>query len=251
MNVSNVQFSPVEVQSCVSRLHLHKPLRSLDELKASPIFEEGLGLIKGAMAKLVLKEDAQPKSLGVRPLPYAKKDQVGKELQRMMNEGILSKIEGASPWGTPIVSVFKGENLTLNPAMAAQQYPLPSIEECLNKVTGGQQFTKLDVRAAYNNIPIRKENRILTTINTHLGQLLWNRLPYSIAPAAAIFQETTDQTLAGIPMCCCRVDDILVSGKDREEHLRILNEVIGRLEIQGYRCKMEKSEFFKDSVIYV
>ena len=137
MNVSNVQFSPVEVQSCVSLLPLHKPLRSLDELKASPIFEEGLGLIKGAMAKLVLKEDAQPKSLGVRPSPYAKKDQVGKELQRMINEGILSKIEGASPWGTPIVSVFKGENLTLNPAMAAQQYPLPSIEKCLNKVTGG------------------------------------------------------------------------------------------------------------------
>ena len=80
----------------------------------------------------------------------------------MINEGILSKIEGASPWGTPIVPVFKGEktficgsyNHTLNPAMAAQQYPLPSIEECLNKVTGGQQFTKLDVRAAYNNIPI-------------------------------------------------------------------------------------------------
>ena len=291
VNVSNVHVSPVEVQSCASLLPLsqrpsergeqrpsergdqrtmyrgtvtqkkevQKPLRSLDELKISPIFEEGLGLIKGAMAKLVLKEDAQPKSLGVRPLPYAKKDQVGKELTRMLNEGTLTRVEGASPWGTPIVPVFKGEktricgsyNLTLNPAMAAQQYPLPSIEECLNKVTGGQQFTKLDVRAAYNNIPIRKEDRILTTINTHLGQLLWNRLPYGISPAAAIFQETIDQTLAGISMCCCRVDDILVSGKDREEHLRILNEVIGRLENQGYRCKMEKSEFLKDSVIYL
>ena len=64
VNVSNVQFSPVEVQSCVPLLPLHQPLRSLDELKASPIFEEGLRLIKGAMAKLVLKEDTQPKLLG-------------------------------------------------------------------------------------------------------------------------------------------------------------------------------------------
>ena len=140
----------------------------------------------------------------------------------MLNEGILSKVDKASPWGTPIVPLFKGEktricgsyNLTLNPAMASQQYPLPSIEECFNKVAEGKKFTKLDVCQAYNNIPIRKEDRILTTINTHLGQLLWNRLPYGIAPAAAIFQETTDQTLTEIPMWCCRVDDILISGRN-------------------------------------
>ena len=234
-------------------------LRTISKLKESPIFQQGLGLISGAEAKLILKEGAQPKSLGVRPLPYAKKKQVGDELQRMINEGILSKVEGASPWGTPVVPVFKGEktricgsyNLTLNPGMAAQQYPLPSIEECFNKVTGGKKFTKLDVRQAYNNIPIRKEDRILTTINTHLGQLMWNRLPYGIAPAAAIFQETIDQTLAGIQMCCCRVDDILISGKDDEEHMTNLNEVITRLENQGYRCKPEKSQFMEDEVTYL
>ena len=188
----------------------------------------------------MLKERAQPKSLGVRPLPYAKKKQVGDELQRMLNEGILIKVDEASPWGTPIVPVFKGDktricgsyNLTLNPAMASQQYPIPSIEKCFNKVAEGKKFTKLDVCQAYNNIPIRKEDRILTTINTHLGQLLWNRLPYGIAPAAAIFQETIDQTLAGTPMCCCRVDDILISGKDDEEHMRVLNEVTGEARIQ-------------------
>ena len=234
-------------------------LRKISELKKSPIFQKGLGLIRGAEAKLALKEGAQPKSLGVRPLPYAKKKQVGDELQRMLNEGIVSKVDEASPWGTPIVPVFKGEktricgsyNLTLNPAMASQQYPLPSIEECFNRVAEGKKFTKLDVCQAYNNIPIRKEDRILTTINTHLGQLLWNRLPYGIAPAAAIFQETIDQTLAGIPMCCCRVDDILISGKNDEEHMRVLNEVIHRLEKQGYKCKLEKSEFMKDSVVYL
>ena len=247
---------------CVVRQDMDRKvvkLRKISELKTSPIFQPGLGLIAGAEAKLVLKDGAQPKSLGVRPLPYAKKKQVGDELQRMINEGILSKVEGASPWGTPIVPVFKGEktricgsyNLTLNPAMAAQQYPLPSVEECFNKVTGGKKFTKLDVCQAYNNIPIRKEDRILTTINTHLGQLMWNRLPYGIAPAAAIFQETIDQTLAGIPMTCCRVDDILISGKDDEEHMTILNEVISRLENQGYRCKLEKSQFMQDQVIYL
>ena len=120
-----------------------------------------------------------------------------------------------------------------------------------NKVTKGKKFTKLDVCQAYNNIAIRKEDRILITINTHLGQLLWNRLPYDIAPAAAHFQETIDQTLAGIPMCNCRVDDILISGKDDEEHMRVLNDVIHRLEKQGYKCRLEKSEFMKDSVVYL
>ena len=47
-------------------------LRKISELK-SPIFQKGLGLIRGIVAKLVLKEGAQPKSLGVRPLPYRKR----------------------------------------------------------------------------------------------------------------------------------------------------------------------------------
>ena len=52
-------------------------------------------------------------------------------------------------------------------------------------------------------------------------------------------------------MTCCRIDDILVSGKTDEEHLINLNLVISRLEKRGFKCKLEKNQFMKKEVIYL
>ncbi len=98
---------------------------------------------------------------------------------------------------------------------------------------------------------IRECDRKLTTLNTPFGLYMWNRLPFGISSATAIFQENMDQTLRGIPMTTCRIDDILVSGKDHNEHLRNLNRMITVLENQGYKCNLEKSQFMQDSVVYL
>ena len=51
-----------------------------------------------------------------------------------------------------------------------------------------------------------------------------------------------DDTLKGKPMVCCRINDILVSGKTKEEHLANLNAAFERLERRGLKCKLEKSQ---------
>ena len=88
-------------------------------------------------------------------------------------------------------------------------------------------------------------------MNTHLGQYYWTRLPYGISSSAGIFQELMDEVLSGTSMVCCRIDDILVSGKTDKEHLQNMNEVISRLEKYNFRCKLSKSQFMKDEVIYL
>ena len=57
--------------------------------------------------------------------------------------------------------------------------------------------------------------------------------------------------MQGIPIVVCRVDDILISGKDDQEHLRNLNEVLSRLENAGLRLKLEKCKFMQPSVDYL
>ena len=163
------------------------------------------------------------------------KVKVGSQLKSMVKDEILSPIE-SSLWGTPIVPVAKGEKVricvdykpTLNKALLTNAYPLPSTEECFNSVAGGVKFSVIDIKQAYNNLVIRREDRVLTTMNTHLGSFVWNRLPYGVSSSAGIFQKVMDDTLKGIPMCCCRIDDILLSGRNDEEHLRNLNLVITR-----------------------
>ena len=242
-------FKPAEVFKT-------EEIRSIDELKKSLVFNDELGQVKNE-AKLILKEGITPVSQKTRSVPFAIKAKVEKELTAMVKQGVLAKVE-QSPWGTPVHPVKKGDSVRIcgdfkavNERLETKQYPLPTVEECFAAVTGGQKFSVIDIKQAYNNIPIRKDDQLITTMNTHLGQYYWTRLPYGISSSAGIFQELMDETLSGISMVCCRIDDILVSGKTEQEHLKNLNDVITRLERCNFRCKLSKSQFMRDEVIYL
>ena len=60
-----------------------------------------------------------------------------------------------------------------------------------------------------------------------------------------------DQTPQSLDMVVCRVDDILVTGKDDQDHLRNLNLVLTRLAEAGLRLKHEKCRFMQASVTYL
>ena len=122
----------------------------------------------------------------------------------MVKQGVLVKTE-QSPWGTPVQPVRKGDSARIcgdfkavNESSQTKQYPLPTVEECFAAVTGGEKFSVIDIKQAYNNIPIRKEDQIITTMNTHLGQYYWTRLPYGISSSAGIFRELMDEVLSGM-----------------------------------------------------
>ena len=233
-------------------------VRQIEELMKSEIFDPGLGLAKGIEACLVLKDDAKPVMLKARTIPYALKEKVEKQLDAMEEAGILTKIDDCE-WGTPVVPVKKGDSVricgdyksTLNKCLSTRQYPIPSVEECFNTVAGGVIFSVLDIKQGYNNLQLREEDKKLTTINTHKGLYQWERLPYGISSSAAIFQGVMDEQIRDIPLTTCRIDDILVSGRTREEHLVNLNKVVSRLEKSGLRCNQEKSQIAQASVKYL
>ena len=58
-----------------------------------------------------------------------------------------------------------------------------------------------------------------------------------IASAPAIFQRTMDTILDGIPNVLCYIDDILITGKTKSEHLQKLQEVLDRLHAHGVRAR--------------
>ena len=60
-----------------------------------------------------------------------------------------------------------------------------------------------------------------------------------------------DNLLQGLDHVTVYIDDILVTGKTEEEHLRTLDEVLTRLENAGVRLKREKCMFMADDVIYL
>ena len=113
----------------------------------------------------------------------------------------------------------------MNPYLEINQYPLPRPEELFAALNGGEKFTKLDFSEAYLQIELEDESKQYLVINTRRGLYRFNRLPYGVASAPTIFQKIMEQILPKVPGVVCYVDDILVIGRNDDEHLEHLEAV--------------------------
>ena len=116
---------------------------------------------------------------------------------------------------------------------------------------GGERFRKLDLKCAYNQIILDEESQQILTLNTCKGLLHPTRLTYEVTSAGGIYQRNIKQMLNGCLLTVVRVDDILVTGKDDQEHLRNFDMVLSRLAGAGLKLKQEKCTFLQPSVTYL
>ena len=227
--------------------------------KFPEVFKEGLGHMNTFTATLKLKEGANPRFVRAMPVPFALKEAIEQELDRLEKAGIVEKVSHSN-WAAPIVPVPKPNGhlrlcgdykVTINPSLEIDQYPLPKPDDLFATLAGGKKFTKIDLTNAYQQMPLDQDSRELVTINTHKGLYRYTRLPFGVASAPALFQKVMDTVLQGLSHVICYLDDILITGANDEEHLRNVELVLERLRKHGIRVRKEKCEFFCKAVEYL
>ena len=83
-----------------------KRQKFVDEIQSSEIFNPELGEVYNFEAALDLKEDHRPKFCKARQVPFAVKEALGKELDRMNKEGTLVKVDHLA-YASPVVPIVK------------------------------------------------------------------------------------------------------------------------------------------------
>ncbi len=116
------------------------------------------------------------------------------------------------------------------------------------ELNGAKVFSKLNLQKGYFHIPLAEGSKDLTTTITPIGLRRYNRFPMGLMDAASAFQRRTQQALAGLPGVIVYIDDIVVFGKDQEEHDRNLPQVLHRLDLNEFRLQMEKCCFSVSSI---
>ena len=207
------------------------------------VFDESLGTTTPFVASLSIKPDTKPKFFKPRPVPFALREKVEVELDRLESSGVLEKTS-YSEWAAPVVVVPKRDSglrlcgdykVTTNPVLDVEQYPLPKPNDIFATLARGKLFTTLDLTHAYNQLQLDDESKKYVTINTHKGLYRYTRLPFGIASAPAIFQRTMDTILQGAKGVACYIDDlIIITGKSDREHVANLEEVLKRLHDQAH-----------------
>ena len=227
--------------------------------KYKDVFNSELGTMKGVEVNIEMMSDAKPRFLKARPVPYAIKENIERELERLVKEGIFEPVNH-SKWATPIVPIVKKDGgiricgdykQTVNRASNCDKYPVPKTEDLLATLNGGEKFSKLDLSQAYQQLTLEPKSREYLTINTHKGLFQPTRLQYGVHSAAGIFQREMEKRLSHVPFTIVRMDDILISGKSDKEHIENLTAVFEILETYGLRLKEKKCVFMMPEVIYL
>ena len=205
-----------------------------------------------------MKGNAPPQYFKPRTVPFALRDKVEAEIQRLENEGVLKKVE-SSDSATPIVPVLKPNGtiricgdfkVTLNQYLDVPEYPMPTSEELFTKLNGGELFTKLDLSYAYQQVVLDEKSQPYVTITTHLGLYRYTRLPFGVAAAPAIFQQIIDKMLDGLSQTGGILDDLIVTGENDEQLARNLYKTLKKFEESGAKFKKSKCVIMQPKIEY-
>ena len=115
----------------------------------------------------------------------------------------------------------------LNEVTMGDSYPLPNIQDILDKIGRARYFTTLDCASGYLQIPINPEDQSKTAFSTPSGHYEYKRMPFGLKSAPATFQRTMNAVLRDAigDRCFVYMDDILILGETFREHNLKLHEV--------------------------
>ena len=243
----------------VHSVNTHKGKLDLLLRKHSSLFTDSYDGLTGFEAKIHVRSDAKPVFCKPRVVPYALREAVENELDKLEKNGVIVKTE-RSKWASPLVVVPKKDKsvrlcgdykVTLNQAVEDEQYSLPTTQDLYVALSGSKVFTKLDLSHAYAQLKVDSESSEYLTLNTHKGLYKYTKLAYGVKSSPKLFQRVMDEILQGVPSCVCKQDDILIGGRDEEENLKILEDVLTRLGRHNVHLKLEKCQFLKPRVVYL
>ena len=224
--------------------------------KYESVFTEGLGTFTGGKVTLHVDPQVKPKAC---TLLFSIKDKVEEELNKLESLGIITPVKN-SQWAAPVVPVLKHNGtirlcgdyrVTINQASKVDTYPLPRVEDLFTAMSGGKMFTKLDMSQVYLQLPLDDSSKELVTINTHKGLFRYNRLPFGVSSAPAVFQRCMENLFQGCAGVAIYLDDILVTGSTIENHLDNLDKVLNIMTKAGLKLNKDKCKFLLPKVEYL
>lgn len=229
------------------------------------------------MHHILLEEEAVPVRDPQRRLNPAMKEVVMKEILKLLDLGIIYPVSD-SRWVSPVHVVPKKSGIQvvenekremiatrlqtgwrvcidyrkLNQATRKDHFPLPFIDEMLERLAGNMFYCFLDGYSGYMQIWVAEEDQGKTTFTCPFGTFAYRRMPFGLCNAPGTFQRCMMSIFSDLLEECIEVfmDDFTVYGKSFEACLVNLEKVMKRCVEKSLVLNYEKCHFMvKEGIV--
>jgi hypothetical protein len=219
---------------------------------------------------IFLEDDSKPSREAQRRLNPNLREVVKKEICKWLDADFIYPISD-SRWVSPLHIVPKKTGLTnivnaqgeeiptrvptswrvcvdyrrLNKATKKDHFPLPFIDQILEKLAGKEFFCFLDGYSGYNQVAIDPSDQDKTTFTCPFGTFAFKRMPFGLCNAPATFQRCMIAIFSDMVGKFMEVfmDDFSVFGDDFDQCLEHLDRVLQKCTEVNLVLSWEKSHF--------
>nr|GEU37833.1 reverse transcriptase domain-containing protein [Tanacetum cinerariifolium] len=228
--------------------------------------------------KILIEEDYKPAVQHQRPVNPKIHDVIKKEVEKLLDAELIYPISD-SPWVSPVHYVPKKGGFTvveneeneliptclvtgwrvcidyrkLNEATQKDHFPLPFMDQMLERLAENEYYCFLGGFSGYFQIPINPRDQEKTTFTCPYGIFTYRRMPFGLCNAPgtfqrcmlAIFHDMVEKTMEVF------MDDFSVFGNSFENCLSRLDKMLQRCEDTNLSLNWEKSHFMvKEGIVH-
>ncbi|GKA80119.1 reverse transcriptase domain-containing protein [Tanacetum coccineum] len=184
-----------------------------------------------------MEDDFKPAVQHQRRVNLKIHEVIKKKVIKLLDAGLIYPISN-SPW--------------LNDATRKDHFPLPFMDQMLERLAGNEYYFFLDRFSRYFQIPIDPKDQEKTTFTCPYGTFAYRRMPFGLCNAPgtfqrcmmAIFHDMIEETMEVF------MDDFLVFGDSFSSCLSNLDKMLKRCEDTNLVLNCEKCDFMvKEGIV--
>ena len=175
----------------------------------------------------------------------------------MMENGIIE--HSNSDWSSPCVLVPKPDGSfrlctdfrKLNAITKTDSYPIPRIDDCIDRVGHAKYVSKLDLLKGYWQVPLTEGAKRVSAFVTPSGLYQYRVMPFGMKNAPATFQRLINSLTSDLEGCEGYIDDVVVYSDTWKQHVQRLQALLEKLARAKLTVNLSKSEFGHAQVVFL
>ena len=139
----------------------------------------------------------------------------------------------------------------VNSVTKTDPFPIPRIDDCVDKVGNSKYVTKFDLLKGFWQVPLTDRAKEVSAFATPNGLYQYKVMLFGMKNSPATFQRLVNNVICGLDGCDAYIDDVIIYSDSWSDHLQRIRKFFDRHGKAKLTVNLAKTEFCHATVTFL